>query len=77
METTQPLTGLGELQVGERLFLRMRNMNLHVITTLIIVLGLVLTLFCVVRVGTGHRHVRRYLELNRARGEDSGEQNGG
>ena len=52
-------------------------MNLHMITTLIIVLGLVLTLFCLVEVRTGYRDVRRYLEDNQAAGEDSGEQNGG
>jgi hypothetical protein len=46
-------------------------MSLQLITTLIIVLGLVLTLFCMVEVKAGYRHVRRYLEQNKPGDEDS------
>ena len=52
-------------------------MNLHIITTVIIILGLVLTLFCMVSLRTGYRDVRRYREQNKAKGEDSGGGNGG
>jgi hypothetical protein len=55
----------------------MRNMNLHIITTVIIVLGLLLTLFCMFALRAGYRDVRRYREQNRASGEDSGQGNGG
>jgi len=51
-------------------------MNLHLITTLIIVLGLVLTLFCMVEVRAGYRRVRRYLARNKTGDEDPGEQKG-
>jgi hypothetical protein len=74
MEEKQPITNIPE---GAAAVFRMRHMNLHIITTLVIILGLLLTLFCMVEVEAGYRHVRRYLERNKARGEDSGEQNGG
>jgi hypothetical protein len=51
----------------------MRNMNPHMITTSIIVLGLVFTLFCMVELRAGSRRVRRYLERDEAGGEESGE----
>ena len=52
-------------------------MNLHLLTTLIIVLGLVLTLSCMVEVSARYRQKRRTLERYRVKDEDSSEQNGG